>query len=71
MAEAQRLTPGYVEGQLLGSREVGDSEALRGLLVDGLHLTKAGYEVFLKEVVPHIGMGWENEPLEEPSWIFP
>jgi lysophospholipase L1-like esterase len=71
MAEAQRLTEGYKEGDLLGSRETGDNQALRGLLCDGLHLTKEGYELFLKEVVKHVGMGWEYEPASEPSWVFP
>lgn len=71
MVDAQRRTPGYERGKLLGSKEVGDSAALRDLLVDGLHLTKAGYEIFLKEVLRHIGPGWRYEPLEDPSWIFP
>jgi lysophospholipase L1-like esterase len=31
---------------------VADSQALRDLLVDGLHLTGAGYSVFLSEVSP-------------------
>ena len=71
MAEAQRLTPGYERGKMLGSKEVGDNEALRGLLVDGLHLTQRGYEIFLKEVLPNIGTGWVYEPSDEPSWLFP
>jgi isoamyl acetate esterase len=71
MDEAQRLTGGYKDGDLLGSRAAGDNQALRGLLADGLHLTKKGYELFLKEVVKHVGMGWEYEPASEPSWVFP
>ena len=71
MNEAKRLTEGYKEGDLLGSRETGDNLALRGLLVDGLHLTKEGYGIFLREVVKHVGMGWSLEPDTEPSWVFP
>lgn len=75
MGEAEARTPGGVPvpvgGKLLGSREEGDSQALRELLVDGLHLTRDGYEVFLREVVKHVGKAWKDEPEEEPSWIFP
>lgn len=71
MGEAQRRTPGYERGTLLGSKGMGDSAALRDLLVDGVHLTKAGYEIFLKEVQRHIGQGWEYEDNENPSWVFP
>jgi lysophospholipase L1-like esterase len=41
-----------LNGTLLGSQLVADSQALRDLLVDGLHLTGAGYSVFLSEVSP-------------------
>ena len=71
MGEAQRLTEGYKADNLLGSRETGDNLALRRLLIDGLHLTKEGYEIFLREVVKHVGMGWVHEPVTEPSWVFP
>ena len=72
LKEAARLTPGYVEGGgLLGSKEKGDSEGLRKLLVDGIHLTGAGYKVFLDEVLPAVGKGWAEEPMDNPSWIFP
>jgi lysophospholipase L1-like esterase len=52
--EAVRLTAGCKEGEgeKLGTRETGDSEALRKLLVDGLHLTGEGYRIFLAEVSP-------------------
>lgn len=72
MKDATRLTPGYVEGgSLLGSREKGDSEGLRKLLVDGIHLTGAGYKVFLLEVLPNVGTEWADEDPNDPSWIFP
>lgn len=71
MNEAQNLTPDYERGKLLGSKEVGDSEALRTLLCDGLHLTKKGYEIFIKEVLPHIGPEWKYEPYTEPLLVFP
>lgn len=72
MKEAARLTPGYAKDQgLLGTRAMGDSEVLRKLLADGLHLTGEGYKVFLKEVLPHVGASWASEPFDAPSWIFP
>lgn len=72
MEEAVRLSPGDVEGKgLMGARESGESEGLRKLLIDGLHLTRAGYEIFLREVVRHVGVQWAKEPLDSPAWIFP
>ncbi|TVY48435.1 Isoamyl acetate-hydrolyzing esterase-like protein [Lachnellula occidentalis] len=72
MKEGARLTPGFVEeGGLLGSKDKGDSEGLRKLVVDGLHLTGAGYKVFLDEVLPVVGKDWAGEPMDDPSWIFP
>ncbi|TVY55925.1 Isoamyl acetate-hydrolyzing esterase 1-like protein, partial [Lachnellula suecica] len=72
MDEGKRLTPGFEEsGALLGTNEKGDSEGLRSLLVDGLHLTGAGYKVFWEQVRPHVGKGWADEPLDNPSWLFP
>jgi isoamyl acetate esterase len=72
MKEAARLTPGFVEGgSLLGSKGKGDSEGFRQLLVDGLHFTGAGYKIFLDEVLPLVGREWADEPLDNPSWIFP
>lgn len=70
--EAARLTPGYdASNGLLGSKQTGDSEGLRKLLVDGLHLTGEGYKVFFNEVLPVVGTGWTDEPFDSPSWIFP
>lgn len=72
MKEATRLTTGYVPGGgFLGSLEKGYSKGLGDLLVDGLHLTGAGYKIFLKEVLPHVGKGWAEEPFDNPAWIFP
>lgn len=72
MEKATRLTPGFTEGgALLGSLEKGDSAGLRHLLVDGLHLTGAGYKVFVDQVIPFIGTTWAEEPLNNPTWIFP
>jgi isoamyl acetate esterase len=47
MDERLRLTPTYV-----GQCEKRDDEGLRKLLVDGLHLTGAGYKVFLDKLLP-------------------
>ncbi|PBP18705.1 ubiquitin carboxyl-terminal hydrolase 19 [Diplocarpon rosae] len=72
MKEAARLTPNYVDdGTIIGSLEKGHNEGLRALLNDGLHLTGAGYRVFLDQVVPFVGPEWAREPETEPSWIFP
>lgn len=69
--EAIALTPGYVHGGgLLGSRELGDSKALRTLLTDGLHLTAAGYKIFLDTLLPLIGEGWTGEEAKD-AWVFP
>jgi len=63
MQKAISLTPDYAEGDsLLGTLQGGDSAALRTLLADGLHLTGAGYKVFIEELLPHI---------ETPPFIFP
>ncbi|KAE8446791.1 hypothetical protein EG329_011568 [Mollisiaceae sp. DMI_Dod_QoI] len=75
MQKAITLTPGYVEGaSLLGTLQGGDSVALKTLFnekrnpymlflaVDGLHLTGAGYKVFIEELLPHI---------QTPPFIFP
>ncbi|PBP17839.1 ubiquitin carboxyl-terminal hydrolase 19 [Diplocarpon rosae] len=72
MKEAARFTPNYVDdGTIIGSLEKGDNQGLRALLNDGLHLTGAGYRVFLDEVVPFVGPEWAREPETDPSWIFP
>ena len=72
MKEAIRQTQDYLEGGcLLGSKESGDSGGLRNLLVDGIHLSGAGYKVFLNEVLPTIGKGWDDEGDDKPSYIFP
>jgi lysophospholipase L1-like esterase len=72
MNEATTLTTGYVAGGgMLGSLEKGYSKGLGELLVDGLHLTGAGYKIFLKEVLPHVGKGWAEEPFDNPAWVFP
>ena len=72
MQEALGQSPKSVEGScILGSKERGDSRGLRNLLVDGLHLTGAGYKVFLDQVLPTIGQGWDNEGDDKPSYVFP
>ena len=65
-------TPGYVEdGKMIGTLEKGDNAGLRTLLLDGLHLTAAGYKVFLNEVLPFVGPGWAQESELDPKWVFP
>lgn len=72
LSEASRLSKSQLEGEgLLGTRERGDNEGLRTLLVDGLHLTGEGYRIFLKEVLPHVGASWAEENPMSPSWILP
>jgi lysophospholipase L1-like esterase len=72
MEEATRLTADFTKGgALLGSLKKGDSAGLRHLLVDGLHLTGAGYKVFVDQVIPFIGTNWAEESINNPSWIFP
>lgn len=72
MKEAVALNPSYVQGAgMLGSKEMGDSEEMRSLLVDGLHLTGTGYKVFLDELLPLVGPTWKDEPFDAPSWIYP
>lgn len=75
MKEATRLTSSQVDNEtktrLLGSLGQSESQGLRHLLVDGLHLTGFGYEVFYREVKPAIGKTWLSEPLNDPSWVFP
>lgn len=72
MEKATALEDGGSAGPaMLGSKEKGDSKGLRELLVDGLHLTGAGYKVFLDEVLPKVGKEWAEEPPNDPSWIFP
>ncbi|TAQ90901.1 hypothetical protein B7494_g758 [Chlorociboria aeruginascens] len=71
MDEAIALTPDYTPGkELLGSKERGDSDALRTLLTDGLHLTGHAYRIFLREVIAVVGEEWKDEPFEEPSWLL-
>ncbi|KAE9367775.1 SGNH hydrolase [Stipitochalara longipes BDJ] len=54
-----------------GKSEIGDDEGLRKLLVDGLHLTGAGYKIFLDMLLPLVGTGWATENTDNPSWVFP
>jgi lysophospholipase L1-like esterase len=72
MKEAVKLTPSQNEGgALLGSKEKGDSEGLRTLLVDGLHLTGTAYALFLKEVMPSIAPSLAEEHPDALPWFFP
>lgn len=48
-----------------------DDEGLRKLLVDGLHLTGAGYKVFSDTLLPLVGKDWACELPEDPAWVFP
>jgi len=72
MKEGARLSPGFIEGgALLGSLERGDSDGLRSLLVDGIHLTGDGYALFLKEVMPLVAAKVTEGHVEAQPWIFP
>jgi len=59
---------------LIGQRRYGDNEGLRKLLVDGVHLTGAGYKIFLDQVLPHVEPGWEGISTDRPNppaCVFP
>ena len=72
MKEVARLTPGFVEGgALLGSSETGDSEGLRRLLVDGIHLTGDGYALFLEQVMPLLATRLEDGHVDAQPWTLP
>ena len=72
MKQGAILTPGFVEGgALLGSSQNGDSEGLRRLLIDGLHLNAKGYALFLKEVMPLVATKLEDGNANSQPWIFP
>ncbi|PVH82493.1 SGNH hydrolase [Cadophora sp. DSE1049] len=72
MKEGARLTPDYMDdGKMIGTLEKGDNAGLRTLLLDGLHLTAAGYKVFLNEVLPFVGPEWAQESEPNPKWVFP
>ncbi|CAD6506560.1 BgTH12-07787 [Blumeria graminis f. sp. triticale] len=55
----------------LGTLKLGYSEGLRQHLIDGLHLTGRGYEVFWNLLKPHVGTDWPHDPTDYSSWIFP
>lgn len=61
-----RLTPNYDE-----QSEKRDEEGLRKLLIDGLHLTGAGYAVFSELILPLVGPAWRAEIPEDSGRIFP
>jgi len=72
MKEALRRSPGNVEGgALLGSKEAGDSEGLRGLLVDGLHLTGLAYRIFLDALLPLLDTIFKEGHKDALPWVFP
>ena len=72
MKEGAQHTPDYVDDhEMIGTLEKGDNAGLRTLLLDGLHLTAAGYKVFLKEVLPFVGPEWAQESELDPKWVFP
>jgi lysophospholipase L1-like esterase len=63
---------GLEEEVLLGSKHAGDNECLRNLLSDGLHMTGAGYKLFLNEVLQAMGDSWIEESFHhKESWVFP
>lgn len=74
MREATKLTPGFPgnsERVMLGTRTKGDSWALRSLLIDGIHLSPAGYAIFLKELLPMIAPSLDESNQDHQPWIFP
>jgi isoamyl acetate esterase len=67
-----RLDPSSEKDEeLRGLGESHGDEGLQKLLVDGLHLTGAGYKVFLDEIRPLVGKEWGDESLDKQEWIFP
>jgi lysophospholipase L1-like esterase len=73
MREATSSTPDYVEGDVLpGSKAAGENKSLRNLLSDGLHMTGAGYKLFLNEVLKAMGGSWLDESFHHKElWVFP
>lgn len=65
------LDSNHADDDELTTWENGDGKGLRELLVDGLHLTGAGYKVFFDVVKPCVGESWAEEPVNNPSWVFP
>ncbi|KAI9740096.1 MAG: hypothetical protein M1818_004847 [Claussenomyces sp. TS43310] len=60
--------PDDPEEAMPGTKEGGLNETLRGLLVDGLHLTPAGYMILFEEVMETIEKVWPEElPDKLPS----
>ena len=48
-----------------------EDKGLRKLLVDGLHLTGAGYKIFLDMLLPLVGAEWATDDPDNLSWVFP
>ncbi|RDW65447.1 hypothetical protein BP5796_10139 [Coleophoma crateriformis] len=77
MDKIAELTPGYVDDEqaggknLLGSEEKGENDVCKRFFYDGLHFTGAGYEVFYDTLVKHVGETWKDEPLDNPNYVFP
>lgn len=73
MKHKTQLTGGYTSRLTLSiknSSNEDDDKAFRELLVDGLHLTGAGYRLFLNEVLLFIQHEWKK-PGKVPRMIFP
>ncbi|KAF7857191.1 hypothetical protein EAF04_009432 [Stromatinia cepivora] len=60
-----------IDVDIIGTKRAGDDKAMRMLLTDGLHLSSEGYKIFLNEVKPLVGKEWNEEPNDNPSWVFP
>ncbi|EHK96984.1 putative GDSL esterase/lipase [Glarea lozoyensis 74030] len=72
MQKARLSTPDQGEDALPGSKASGDNEQLREFLSDGLHLTGAGYKIFLNNVLKAMGDDWKDESSDhKDSWVFP
>ena len=74
MDEAIKNTPAYdASDPLLGSRELGGSQALIDLVEDGLHMTSKGYKLFFEALVDALEEKWPDNlpqhfPLPLPVW---
>lgn len=72
LLKAVQMSPGNTGSlETIGTKRAGDDTAMRALLTDGLHLSSEAYRVFLNEVIPLVGTEWMEEPIENPSWLFP
>lgn len=58
-------------GMILGCQALGEDEALKSLMPDGLHLNAKGYKLFFDGVVEAMSDKWPNEGPSSHDYVFP